>query len=204
MSEGQQSTRSETKARVPLIVDSDSTFLDSLTSEAASLADAPLVASSIQQGLEILLVKKSSIGVLVVSTSFGREQVKDMIFAAHRMLPGLPVALISSEDAVRFSDEELRKMVVQYILRKPLKYVDIVVRLKSQPLARKRAEQADADFAPVMLDADHAGESQIEDVYVKIRGGRYIKILKAGYAIGRERLDRYLRRGVKNFYRSKK
>jgi hypothetical protein len=72
------------------------------------------------------------------------------------------------------------------------------------PSMRERAKHTDQDFAPVEIQNHAATEQVTEDVYVRIRGDRYIKVLRAGYALGTERLERYVRRGIKSFYRSRK
>jgi hypothetical protein len=71
-------------------------------------------------------------------------------------------------------------------------------------LVRERIKQSDQDFAPIGIETKIAQEQAREDIYVRIRNDKYIKVLKAGYALGAERLERYVRRGIKSFYRSKK
>ena len=193
--------------RAPLIVDHDASFLDSLRVDAiASKKGAPpFVATDMKQALEILTMHKASIGFLMVGTRLGRGVVLDLVHAALRIVPGLPVILMSEWEATEFSDEEMRKMVVQTVVRKPFKYLELVKRLATgNPPIRLGPIATDKDFDPLEISQAQASKSAEEDVYVRVRGDRYIKILKAGYAIGAERLERYLKRGIKSFYRSKK
>jgi DNA-binding NtrC family response regulator len=195
----------ENGTKVPLIADSDSEFLDSIRKETEGRPFAPMVASAIQSGLEVLIEQRAHVAILIVSTAFARDDVLNTIYAAHRALPGLPIALLVSNGIVLFSDEELKKMRVQSVIKKPITFDRLMSQLISvYPSMRERAKHTDQDFAPVEIQNHAATEQVTEDVYVRIRGDRYIKVLRAGYALGTERLERYVRRGIKSFYRSRK
>jgi hypothetical protein len=195
----------ETGTQVPLIIDSDSNFLAALCKETEGRSTSPIIANGTQQGLEALLVRKTSVSILVVSTAFPREEVLNMIYGAHRAMPGLPVALLVTNGILLFSDDELKKMRVQTIIKKPVTFKDMMKQLINiNVLVRERIKQSDQDFAPIGIETKIAQEQAREDIYVRIRNDKYIKVLKAGYALGAERLERYVRRGIKSFYRSKK
>lgn len=193
--------------QAPLVVDADSAYVEGLRKEATELKKAPpFIASDVNQAYEIVQMHKQSIGMLIISTRLGRDTVMSFVSGVLKTIPGLPVILLSDWEATEFSEEEMRRMVVQMVLVKPVRYTDIVKKLLTpQAELNKSKSKTDQDFAPIQIDALTAAASQpaTEDVYVKLRSNRYIKILKAGYVIGTERVERYVKRGVKSFYKAK-
>ena len=194
-------------ARAPLIVDSDAGYLESLRHDAieSKKGSPPFIAAHASEALDILQMHRSSIGILIFSIRIGRDKVLDLVHAALRMMPGLPVFFLTDTEKVEFSDDELRKMVVQRVMALPKDYHELLINLAlGKPAITLGAKTPDQDFAELGTDNVSPTDSQGEDVYVRVRDDRYIKILRAGYAIGAERLERYIKRGIKRFYREKK
>jgi len=209
--------------RVPLVVDPNSAFLSELRGEALLQgSEPPFTATNLEDALQILRMNRSLVSVIVVSTEFGNHMVQNIVHAAVRFIPGLPVILVSDHQATDFTADELRKMFVQTVLQRPLSFSSLYDQISSAappPAAQnfliqdpsgqatlppKRNQKLDQDFAPIQTQSISPVSSMPEDVYVRIRKDRYVKVLKQGYAIGAERLERYVRRGIKSFYTAKK
>jgi putative nucleotidyltransferase with HDIG domain len=59
---------------------------------------------------------------------------------------------------------------------------------------------ADSDFIPIRAAGFASGSKSAFDVYVRLEGGRYLKLLEAGDQFSPERIDNYLKKGVTHFY----
>jgi putative nucleotidyltransferase with HDIG domain len=58
----------------------------------------------------------------------------------------------------------------------------------------------DSDFIPIRAEGFASGSKSAFDVYVRLDGGRYLKLLEAGDQFSPERIDNYLKKGVTHFY----
>jgi HD-GYP domain-containing protein (c-di-GMP phosphodiesterase class II) len=58
----------------------------------------------------------------------------------------------------------------------------------------------DAEFIPIRAEGFASGSKSTFDVFVRLDSGRYLKLLVAGDQFSPDRLDNYLKKGVKHFY----
>ena len=191
------------KERVPLIVESDEAWTATMMSERAAMIDPPLMAIDVPSALEELEGHKDEIAVLVVSATLGKEMVMALVTAAMKLIPGLPVVLMTGDGDEEYSKEEIRAMVIQTVLRKPQTYEEMLKQLLGRAPVKSKRSRNDEDFAGIPAETFLAVEAADVDVYVKIRSNRYVKILTAGKPLGKDRLEKYLKKGIKEFFMQK-
>lgn len=197
--------------KAPLIVDPDWSFLNSLDEDPAAKSLHPWLAGDLDRALELMKTESGWISCLVINPVIGTEAVQKIMQSAFELLLGAPVFFLA-EAAKTKRENESRAMVTRQLLEKPLTYSEILAwvananetsRAKRPPRTRPRANVRDEDFRSVTIQSLLIGSSLSLDLYVKLRQDRYIRIVAAGDSLDDSRLQRYLRRGLKEFYLKK-
>jgi CheY-like chemotaxis protein len=110
----------------------------------------------------------------------------------------------ADEDAL--NEEKLKKMGANEVLVKPFGFEAILKTLeghqslgdllsnlpKREGLGQEEeVSAADAEFSQIKIAEFYSSQAVLYDVFIRLNSGRYIKILHAGDAFSKERLDKY-------------
>jgi putative nucleotidyltransferase with HDIG domain len=124
--------------------------------------------------------------------------------------PGLKVVLVlNSEEYLQeyFDYEDLQKLGAQEVLVRPFENHKLVDSLEGQQNfsqliknLKKRTGQSEEseedvdedEFTKVRIKEFFSAKHVIFDVYIKLREGKYLKILHAGDSFSKERIDKYI------------
>jgi hypothetical protein len=200
-------------SKVPLIVDPDKEFLRSLADDERALSIPPLLASDPVSAESLLEINSDGISCVLISPDIGCEAVTALLNKVFGTLFGVPIYFISSPSKSR-TDTEARVFTTDQILDKPVTYGRILDWVGSKGVAKAKAREAapttprksagvkpsDQDLATVKPNSLIRDSSMIFDIYVKLGENRYVCVVKAGEAIDSERIERYVSRGVQEFY----
>lgn len=203
--------------RVPLIVDPDANFLLSCSSHPLAKSLPPYTAT-LGAAAQLILSDplKGILGVFINPTVVGPGAIS-VIRCAHQKRPGVPVYLIQDTTEAVYDEEQMHRLGIQKTLIKPLDYSEIAKLVlpakvlfettefgatnknSAEPIDQEM-EMEDRDFVSIFAENYLSGSISMFDVYVRLRPGVYIKILKAGDSFTAERVLGYVRKGVKNLY----
>lgn len=197
--------------KAPLIIDPDWSFLSTLDEDPAAQSLHPWLAGDVDRALELMKSESGWISCLVINPAIGSENVQKLIQAAVQLVLGAPVFFLA-EPAKTKKENESRAMVTKQLLEKPLTYSEILAwvanvhqasRSSRAPRVRPRVDVRDEEFRPVTIESLLIGSSLAIDLYIKLRQDRYVRIVAAGDALDDSRLQRYLRRGLREFFLKK-
>ncbi len=131
--------------------------------------------------------------------------------------PNTPIFYIMDELSPEITAETMKVLTVRGFLKKPLTTDDIIRAIVDQQVvfdpkaafeqARKNTDllevettAKDSDFTTILAANFLSGTLCVFDVYVRLASNRYVKVLQAGDAFQKERLQGYLNKGVQWFY----
>lgn len=203
--------------RLPaLIVDPDPVFLKEIQTDPASTLAPPLVAMGGREAQAILSDPHHRFLGIFVNPKIESPGGIPIIRSAHQFHVGTPLFVLYDEN-LPFDQSELENLAIQKAVRKPLSYSEILALVApivpsfdaSAALAAV-AKNADAldleldrnggDFSPIRIENFLAGHKSFFDIYVRLKGGRFVKILQGGDAFSEDRITNYLKKGVKEFF----
>jgi response regulator RpfG family c-di-GMP phosphodiesterase len=154
---------------------------------------------------------------LFLNPLLGHPHGLPLIQAAIKNHPAMPIFYLAEPTQPLLGPKELRSLSVRKTLLKPLRFADLIKAAQSAELAfdpsqalEKAAEHSDpldqetqasdADFLPISAGKFLSGSACFFDVYVRLKAGKYVKILKAGDAFSADRVAAYIAKGLKNFH----
>ncbi len=193
-----------------LIVTSNSDLIDRLASEAErQQRTPPLSAMTYDQAVDVFQRNRNGISAIAVSSGLEREALQNLVFACLRAVPNLIVMLIDDgqlrNNSMDLTPNELFQMKIVAILEPSVTLQKINSEIGGARLSeRVVGGSLDPNFSPISPESISASESSVEDVYLRIRADRYVKVLHKGYALGSNRLENYLERGLRSLYQTKK
>jgi response regulator RpfG family c-di-GMP phosphodiesterase len=206
--------------RVPLVGDPDPRFLHRLMGEARDGAPPPLVADNRADFLRYLAEAPERCSGIFLNPRLCDAHGVTLVRNAREKCPTTPIFLLldGPSDIPR---SHATRLTIRDSFRKPVSLADLtravdgalrpfnkqeVLELRSESDAELGVEfeQSDEDFVPIRAAAFLAGQESYFDVYVRINEKRYVKILTAGDAFTRDRLDAYLKRGIEHLYLRKR
>jgi hypothetical protein len=196
----------------PLIVDTDSAFLNGLLSHPLARDVPPVVIGSEKQAIiEIQDISKRFSGLFFnpdISNPVGIPLVRAIL----KDRPTLPLYFMVDSTWKGPTFSELDSLMIRKILPKPINYGDILKAVQEQrlpfdpenamriasmnpdPLGKELVANVDSDFIPILASNFFAGSTSYFDVYVRLISGKFLKILQAGDAFSRERIESYLKK----------
>lgn len=205
------------EGRLPaLIIDPDSSFLEAIKTDPVSSLAPPRLASNAEEARRLLTESRMRFVGIFVNPRISEPGGLAVLRCAHQHHAGTPIFLLC-ESETPFSNSELRRLAVQNTIKKPATYSEILALVapilpsfnpsaalaiaaqNSDPLQQELIIEDDV-FSPIHIDQFLSGHTSFFDVYVRLKGGRYIKILQAGDSFSEERITSYLSKGVKAFF----
>ena len=158
-------------------------------------------------------------GIFVSPTLQRTPNWISVIRCAYQNRPATPIYMIlpDQSESVPLDHIDLKRLGIKDSIEKPVTYGEIT-KLVSQitltfdvtaALEKSKANSdavgepatsTDQEFTAIRADDFLSGTDSLFDVYVRMSGGKYIKLLQAGDAFTPDRLENYLRKGVVYFY----
>ena len=196
----------------PLVIDPDMAFIDAIKTEAKSGGPDPLTATSEAAALELIQGDKLFSCVFVNSKAavpLGLPIIKACTL--HR--PTTPIFLLLDDRKLQAPHQ----ITARHILHKPSTYAELLKAAalleldfdseKAIEIASENVDKLDQEvsadddnYRPIKAATFIAGKSSYFDLYIKIRSGKYVKILQADDVFSPERLKSYITKGVDHFY----
>lgn len=139
-----------------------------------------------------------------------------VIQLAHSERPGTPIFILTDEKSA-IADHNLAELGIHQTIKKPVTYSELLT-IASPLITMFEAEKAliearknrdpidfdltkeDADFTPILAERFLSGRKSFFDVYVRLKSGSYVRLLKAGDAFSGDRLHKYVQKGMLHFY----
>lgn len=206
------------RSRPPLIVDSDLDFLEALVSDPFAELAPPSISTTPLEAQIKLADRARFFSGIFINPKIENQSGLALVREAHALRTGTPIYLLCGQnEKPSLRAPELKALGVHQVLRKPIKYSDLVGLVAplitmldaEQFLAKARQSRRqvdvqltaeDAHFVPIHAESFLSGRKTFFDVYVRLKDGRYVKTLAAGDAISGERLLKLVRKGFLQFY----
>lgn len=202
--------------RIPLIVDADLQFAQNIRMDPKARQIPPLFASNEEESHEVISGNSLRLMGIFINPKVGNPFGIPVIRKVLQSCPSLPIVYLV-DGPIPISKDELSCLAVRRVVRKPITYSDMIGVLqdvvagfhpdkalsKAKDNSDKLGEEAlndDAAFVPIAAKGFLSGSSSFFDLYVRLGGGRYLKILQAGDCFTPERLTNYISKGVEYFY----
>lgn len=197
-----------------LVVDNNDYFIEDLKEDPkAEMVEQIFATDGVELNTHLRDTTVSMMGIFinpVLPTNFDLGLIR----ACHQYRPSTPIYVIY-DIPPPLSDQEFEQIGVQGVYKKPLTYTEMVD-IVDPPLfdaeaALKVTEQFqeevgqeiagdEKEFKPIRATDFFSGEKSFFDVYVRLKSGKFIKILAAGDDFSKERVQNYLEKGVEYFY----
>jgi response regulator RpfG family c-di-GMP phosphodiesterase len=217
-------TRRPERVDAPLVVDSDDKFLNSLRKESADNSVRPVVARNMDDALERIGDPDWSFSAIFLNPMISSGRGINLVKAALIHQLGAPIYFIYNEDQkIPFTEDEIKSLSVRNSFQKPISYKEMIELIQpivdeevldflknssvqdseNQPTGVEFSDR-DVEFSPTLAQNFLSGKDSLFDVYIRLRSGRYLKLLHAGDSFSAGRLQSYIRKGVKYFYLRKR
>ncbi len=209
---------SQDSDRSILVVDTDFRFFESLQAEHSSHHFNLRFASTGKDAQSLISSSKDPFYGIFVNPLVAQPSGLSVVRCAFSHRPATPIYMILDEQTqLPFSPQDLRGIGVRNVLKKPMTLKDmleLVSPILIQFDVKKALENApktketigtelivdDPAFISIRSNEFLSGTQSLFDVYVRLKSGRYLKLLQAGDAFSADRLQVYLNKGVANFY----
>jgi hypothetical protein len=177
----------------------------------------PWLAADRERALQVIKAESGWISCVIINPSLGPEIVAELMQACFDYIFGVQIFFICDPTKSK-KDNESRAMVTRQILEKPKSYSEILDyiaetleqsrnhnRKRKEPREKGKARNhaTDEEFASVTAASLLVNGSLSLDLYVKLRSNRYVRIVGAGDVLDDGRMQRYLKRGLTEFYLKK-
>jgi HD-GYP domain-containing protein (c-di-GMP phosphodiesterase class II) len=208
-----------TLSRPPLlIVDPELEFLLSLSSDPQARTIPPIVTHDELTALKSLEEAGAPFAALFVNPRVGRTHAIPLIRQALKAHPGLPIFYMTDAEFALLPVKDIKSLGVRKVLQKPLRYGQLLKAIQEAQNAfsskdalerakehagetlEQEAQASDEDFLPISAINFVSGSSCFFDIYVRLKPGKYVKILQAGDAFSADRVTGYRAKGVTHFY----
>ncbi|RYZ84006.1 MAG: hypothetical protein EOP06_18905, partial [Proteobacteria bacterium] len=199
--------------KAPLIIDPDWTFLNELDHDPMAEKLHPWLAADRERALQLIKSESGWISCVIINPVLGPDVVGELMQACFEHIFGAQIFFIC-DPAKSKKENESRAMVTRQILEKPKSYGEILEYIaetskqtrKPKEVREKgkaRKQVTDEEFSSVTASSLLINGTLSMDLYVKLRANRYVRIVGAGDALDDGRLQRYLKRGLTDFYLKK-
>ena len=202
-----------------LVIDSDVAFLEGVAAEALPKHYPVVTVRTITEAHERLCDKTLPLSGIVVSAAFDWQGMFLVLREWVNNRYGIPIYIVYDSNECPIPPDQIAKLGIHGTFKKPISMRSIFESItelqqatqadSSTPgpeqkpdfsdLGMPEAGCKDADFHPIKAGIFMAGHRSDFDIYIRV-GGNYIKVIRQGDSLERERLDKYIRRGVIDFY----
>jgi HD-GYP domain-containing protein (c-di-GMP phosphodiesterase class II) len=202
----------------PLIGDPDVAYLRSLaTTSQASHQPTPALVCTGKDLEKAVEGAASPFSAIFINPRLSAQMGIPLIRSIRSAQPNIPIFYIHDEPTLPFRDDALRSLTINRSFRKPMTYSQILhataaaqLSFDSKEALAQAGRNQDAldvetsasedEFVPILAAHFLAGSASYFDLYVRLPSKRFVKVLKAGDGFSRERLEKYLSKGVAHFY----
>jgi hypothetical protein len=199
--------------KAPLVIDPDLTFLNALDHDPMAEKLHPWLAADRERALQLIKTEAGWISCVIINPVFGPDVIAELMKACFEHIFGAQIFFICDPTKTK-KENESRAMVTRQILEKPKTYPEILSYIsETSEQTRKPRQQrdkskvrvlaTDEEFSSVTATSLLVNGSLSLDLYIKLRSNRYVRIVGAGDALDDRRLQRYLKRGLTEFYLKK-
>jgi response regulator RpfG family c-di-GMP phosphodiesterase len=202
--------------RSVLVADPDPLFLEALRSDPKTKSIPLLTATTGYDAQSVLAAKEWPVAAIFVNVGVKDPHGLSVIRCAHIQRPATPVYLLRDGGPLPFDKEDIDRLGIQREFSKPLTYASMLASVlpgmatfnPEEAVAASGAPdepdgEVDGEFVGILAAHFVAGTRSFFDVYVRLASGRFVKILKAGDSFSLDRLEAYLRKGVRFLYLKK-
>lgn len=199
-----------------LVCDPDRAFLANLRQASETMPVGFLTAATATEAQHLVANRANRLAAVCLHSAIAEGGPVPLIRFCRSHRPATPISLVTDDPQFPSPEFDLEALQVQRVLRKPLDPAALVAKLipstvfeldKAMELSSQdrteaggMAEHDDGDMHPIEADSFLCGSVSYFDVYVKLGGKKYVKILKAKDNFDAERVGSYLKKGVRYFY----
>lgn len=200
-----------------IIADPDMEFLQAMKSDTHARAVPPLIIHDERTVLQNLAESTQPFSGLFINPKVGEPHGISVIREALKKHPAMPVFYLIDPRYKTLPEKDLQALTVRKVIEKPVRYLQMLKAIQEVPLAfspedalrhaakhsdplNEEAQADDKDFLAISAANFISGSACFFDVYVRLKPGKYVKILKAGDAFAPDRASGYIKKGVKHFY----
>jgi len=199
-----------------LIVDNDLAYLESLSQHPASARMRPVVANGLQEAQAMIADASVVYSGIFINLAFRAQDVIMLIRFCHTNKIGIPIVLMYESATPPLTRRIVDRLAVHDLVKKPFGYDELVAIIEpvvkgfdgdgavasvaDNLQAGEMASVQDSEFTPIMAGNFISGKRSFFDLYVKIGENRFLKILRSGDTFTPERIESYLKKGVKHFF----
>ncbi len=198
-----------------VVYDPDPDFFSALSKN-----DIPYVhflpAKTHAEAQHFLANKQYRLASICINPGNSASELIPLIRFCHAHRPATPLTLLTDTADSLPADFDLEGLHVQRVLNKPFSPQELASKLipstafeldkaielakGDQSAAGETAEQDDEKMHAIEAESFLCGSISYFDVYVKVSAKKYLKILKAKDQFDAERVNTYLRKGVRYFF----
>lgn len=201
-----------------LIIDPDIELLLEIKQQAKVRGEDPILLSRSDQAIDAIdRLQDRLMGVLVNPKLEDGKVIPVIVRRVLRVSPQTPIFYFCDPKEHHFDDETLKAMMIRQIIQRTSNLSDIAkaVQIATENFDPKEALSAasqfhdlldtevkvtDDQFSPIIAANFVSGSLVHFDLYVRLKQDHFVKILQSGDTFAKERLDKYLKKGVEFFY----
>jgi HD-GYP domain-containing protein (c-di-GMP phosphodiesterase class II) len=204
--------------KLMLIIDPDIEFLLELKRQTSGRREEAVLFSRSDQAIEAIdRLREKLRGVLLNPKLEDGKTVPVVIRRVLRVSPQTPIFYFCDPREHRYEEAALKTMMVRQVILRTSNLNEIIraVQMATENFDANEAMKAaaqfndlldaevnihDDQFSPIIATNFVSGSISHFDLYVRLKKDRFVKILQSGDIFSKERLDRYLEKGVEFFY----
>lgn len=201
----------------PLIVDSDPQFIASIQKHLDSRRIPPVIAATAAKAENCLSNPAQSYSAIFLNPIQLPPGGVKLIELARYYHPSTPLFLLYDREP-SFSISEMNRMGIEKTIEKPVSYDSLLATVKQsipltqlvnqvpqkeQVLSARFRYDTQVPYVAVPVRSFFSCGRVFFDVFVKLKSGRFVKVLKALDSFTPSRLEPYLQKGLTHFYLQK-
>ncbi|MGE4232363.1 MAG: HD-GYP domain-containing protein [Bacteriovoracia bacterium] len=204
------------QSRSILVADHEGSFVNKLLEDSAKTNIPLKIAGSVKEAQLCLSDKNVQFTAVLANQKLPEPGVISLVKFSKFTRPLTPVYLLYQEKS-DFTPEIIQKLHIDAIFKKPMSYLEIINAVapaltgfdsakalqnaaQNTEALDKEFEAKDTEFLSVRSTDFIAGKKTYFDLYIQLKSGRFVRILKAGDNFAPERLSHYIDSGVDFFY----
>ncbi len=198
-----------------VVADSDVQFTSAVAEEAKLEGLNVLTAATIGATQALFTNRAFHLLGIFIGTSLSDSYGISLIVNAHRDRPGVPVFIIQGDSEVigEISENEQKKLGIRSVFKKTVPFSEMVgkaqirnaifpegVKLTDPIHLGQEPTHTDGRFVSIQTCDLLSGCLSVYDIYCKVGGNRFVKLLHLGESFNPGRVESYLTKGVQNLY----
>ena len=185
-----------------LVADASADFQEELAKEVAGALPKLLSARTLRDCQRRLSSKSTNIVGVFINPSLGSPAWIAVVRDVHNYHPNTPIFVLY--DYSMPDEDEMKKIGVKGIIKKPATYVELIEQLQLVPLNIPDATAAggtvDPGYVPLKAARLMTKLPLQYDMHIKLADGHYTKVWGAGSSVSHEQLQRHVQEGVREYY----